>query len=61
MISVINILAEWPQALPVVDESGKLLGMVTRAAVISALAVSNPSGDDDGADETDTLDRSENA
>jgi glycine betaine/proline transport system ATP-binding protein len=60
LINVINILAEWPQVLPVVDEAGKLLGMVTRAAVISALAVNNSSFDDDAAGESDALERSEN-
>jgi len=61
LMSVINILAEWPQVLPVVDEAGKLLGMVTRAAVISALAVNNPSTGEEAAGETVTLEGSESA
>ncbi|MDY0349611.1 MAG: glycine betaine/L-proline ABC transporter ATP-binding protein [Desulfobulbaceae bacterium] len=35
---VISILADWPIALPVVDEHDKLLGVIVKGAVLSALA-----------------------
>jgi len=37
---IINLMAEWPYRLPVVDGQRKLLGVVTRPRVINALAQS---------------------
>jgi glycine betaine/proline transport system ATP-binding protein len=42
LMSSINILAEWPHPLPVIDAERKLLGVVTRIGVISALAENTP-------------------
>jgi glycine betaine/proline transport system ATP-binding protein len=48
LTEVINQLAEWPYSLPVVDDdSGELLGVVTRTGVITALAA-NTSSEDSG-------------
>jgi glycine betaine/proline transport system ATP-binding protein len=38
LMSIIGILAEWRWMLPVIDEGRKVLGVVTRAAVLTALA-----------------------
>lgn len=38
LVEIINLMATWPYRLPVVDEQRKLLGVVTRARVINALA-----------------------
>ena len=38
---IINLMAEWPYRLPVVDAQRKLLGVVTRPRVIDALAQNN--------------------
>ena len=35
---VISALAEWPVALPVVDDDQKLQGVIVKGAVLSALA-----------------------
>ncbi|SBV35187.1 glycine betaine transporter subunit; ATP-binding compoent of ABC superfamily [uncultured Stenotrophomonas sp.] len=35
---IINLMAEWPYRLPVVDDEHKLLGVVTRPRLINALA-----------------------
>lgn len=52
LTEVINQLADWPFALPVVDEaSQELLGMVTRASVIEVLA---ENGDDSTENSTPT-------
>jgi glycine betaine/proline transport system ATP-binding protein len=40
LTDIINLMAEWPYRLPVVDEQRKLLGVVTRPRVINALAQS---------------------
>lgn len=45
LTDVINALADWPYSLPVVDEKGECLGVVTRASVISVLAENSTSGD----------------
>ena len=44
LTEIINIMAEWPQRLPVVNEQRKLLGVVTRTCVINALAQSQSDG-----------------
>ncbi|KGI78683.1 quaternary amine ABC transporter ATP-binding protein [Oleiagrimonas soli] len=41
LMSVIGILADWRWLLPVIDENNKVLGVVTRAAVLTALAENN--------------------
>lgn len=38
LTEIINLMAQWPYRLPVVDENRKLLGVVTRPQVIDALA-----------------------
>ncbi len=38
LTEIINLMAQWPYRLPVVDEHRKLLGVVTRPQVIDALA-----------------------
>lgn len=38
LMSIIGILAEWRWLLPVIDANNKVLGIVTRAAVLTALA-----------------------
>jgi glycine betaine/proline transport system ATP-binding protein len=38
LINTINILAKWPYTLPVIDGQRRLLGIVTRTGVISALS-----------------------
>lgn len=40
LTDIINLMAEWPYRLPVVDERRRLLGVVTRPRVINALAQS---------------------
>jgi len=40
LTDIINLMAEWPYRLPVVDDQHKLLGVVTRPRVINALAQS---------------------
>ncbi|WP_329741086.1 glycine betaine/L-proline ABC transporter ATP-binding protein [Dyella sp. A6] len=40
LTDIINLMAEWPYRLPVVDGQRKLLGVVTRPRVINALAQS---------------------
>ena len=40
LMNIINVMAEWRYITPVVDEGGKLLGVVTRTALLSALAES---------------------
>ena len=42
LTDIINLMAEWPYRLPVVDENRKLLGVVTRPRVINALAQNTP-------------------
>jgi glycine betaine/proline transport system ATP-binding protein len=42
LMSIIGILSEWRWLLPVVDENNKVLGVVTRAAVLTALAENTP-------------------
>ena len=53
LMNIINILAEWPYALPVVDENNRLLGIVTRTGVMAALAENGntPAEDDATAEE----------
>jgi len=41
LMNIINILAEWPYAVPVTDEQNRLLGIVTRTGVLEALAETN--------------------
>ncbi|NII11780.1 glycine betaine/L-proline ABC transporter ATP-binding protein [Oleiagrimonas sp. C23AA] len=41
LMSIIGILAEWRWSLPVVDEADKVLGVVTRAGVLTALSDSS--------------------
>ena len=43
LMNIITILAEWPYALPVVNEKDCLLGIVTRTGVMAALAENNNS------------------
>lgn len=38
LTDIINLMAQWPYRLPVVDDERKLLGVVTRPRVINALA-----------------------
>lgn len=38
LMDIINVMAEWRYITPVVDENNKLLGVVTRTALLSALA-----------------------
>ena len=38
LTEIINLMAQWPYRLPVVDANRKLLGVVTRPQVINALA-----------------------
>lgn len=38
LTGLITLLADWPYALPVVDAQGKLLGVVVKSGVLSALA-----------------------
>jgi glycine betaine/proline transport system ATP-binding protein len=40
LMNIINVMAEWRYITPVVDENNKLLGVVTRTALLSALAES---------------------
>ncbi len=54
LMSVIGILADWRWMLPVVDETDKVLGVVTRAGVLTALAENNePAGQDDDSSRSD--------
>ncbi|GAB3034195.1 glycine betaine/L-proline ABC transporter ATP-binding protein [Oleiagrimonas citrea] len=45
LMNVIGILADWRWLLPVVDENNKVLGVVTRAGVLTALAENNDTSD----------------
>ncbi len=38
LLQTFNVLADWRWSVPVVDEDNKVLGVVTRASVLSALA-----------------------
>ena len=38
LMQLFNVLAEWRWSVPVVDDDNKVLGVVTRASVLSALA-----------------------
>lgn len=38
LMNIINLMAQWRYITPVVDEHSKVLGVVTRAALLSALA-----------------------
>lgn len=38
LLKIFNVLADWRWSVPVVDENNKVLGVVTRASVLSALA-----------------------
>ena len=40
LMNIINVMAEWRYITPVADENNKLLGVVTRTALLSALAES---------------------
>ncbi len=42
LTEIINLMAQWPYRLPVVDDDRKLLGVVTRPQVIDALAQNTP-------------------
>ncbi len=50
LTEVINTLANWPYSLPVVSESGELLGVVTRIGVINVLAENSSSSSGDAPD-----------
>lgn len=41
LMNIINVMAAWRYITPVVDESSKVLGVVTRTALLSALAERN--------------------
>ncbi|MEJ2060462.1 MAG: glycine betaine/L-proline ABC transporter ATP-binding protein, partial [Gammaproteobacteria bacterium] len=51
LMNIINILADWPYTLPVTDEQNKLLGIVTRTGVMSALSENNNSTEESPAEE----------
>ncbi|MGB8633798.1 MAG: CBS domain-containing protein, partial [Rhodanobacteraceae bacterium] len=44
LLQTFNVLADWRWSVPVVDEDNKVLGVVTRASVLSALAESPDMG-----------------
>lgn len=52
LLELFNVLAEWRWSVPVVDDDNKVLGVVTRASVLSALAES-PSQESSGAQAVD--------
>jgi glycine betaine/proline transport system ATP-binding protein len=41
LMNIINVMAEWRYITPVVDANNKVLGVVTRTALLSALAERN--------------------